>query len=441
VFFHGIGESGNGSLAELPRVLKHGPPKLIEGGKEFPAIVISPQTSTNWSSSITTPFVDCILANYDVDPDRVYITGLSLGGQGTWLYAAANADIPAAIVPICGPDNAIDYSVLRGMPIWTFHRIGDTTVPISETQNILEEITGVRPLVSGNDGKTGYFKPSIWSWRTGQAAPAAGENPTFTVYSGTGHDAWTAAYNNQAMWDWLFAQRRSAVFQQNFQSSTSVSSYVNATNPSIVQFNDISAQPNGGTPSINQGRLQIVRAGSTATDNGAGLSRWTDLAGPPAVLHASFNIGVSGWTATPFQTGAMVLTVGRMDGAIPYNSGGASIGHFHNISVKGQGVGQFAISTSGILSAPLAADGTLHHVEVFLNKSGAAANYRAPDGSLRSLQNNGVALWVNKAPVVVNGAATNGAESTLTDFRFRWDSPDNGTWLLDNIVFKRAFPQ
>ena len=418
VFFHGAGEKGNGSLAELPEVLKHGPPKLIEGGREFPAIVISPQTSSNWASSVTTPFVDCILNHYDVDRTRVYITGLSLGGGGTWDYARANPGNVAAIVPICGLRSGTGYSVVRGMPVWTFHREGDGVVSIDHTQDILEEITGVRPEVIGRGGQTGYFNGSTWNWRTGQAAPLTGENPTFTVYAGTGHDAWTAAYNNQAMWDWLFAQKRSApppsslVFQQDFQSSTSVSSYENATSPSIGQLNDIGAMANGGTFSINA-----------------------------AVLRVAFDVGVSGWTTTPFQSGAMGLTIGKFDGLLPYDSGGASVGQFHTISVKGQGVGQFSVGTSGIESALLAANGTLHHVDVYLNKSGAAANYRGPDGVVRSLQNNGVALWVNGAAVVTNGAASNGAESALTDFRIRWPHADNGTWVLDNFVMSKALPQ
>lgn len=446
VFFHGAGERGNGSLAELPRVLQHGPPKLIEEGKEFPAIVISPQTATNWLSGITTPFVNYLLANYDVDPDRVYITGLSLGGQGTWEYARVHPSNVAAIVPICGPKNGTaDYSVLRGIPLWTFHGVDDDIVPIERIQDILEQITGVRPDVANKGGHTGYFEGASWNWRAGQTAPAAGENPTFTVYKG-GHYVWPAAYDNQGMWDWLFAQRRSAsiVFQQDLQSSTSVSSYENPTNPNIGQFNDIGGQASSGTYSINssnsQKRLQLVRTGSTS-NNDAAITRWRDLSGPPAVLHAAFDVGVSGWTTTPYQSNAMVLTVGNIGGSIAYDSTGPSINMFHSISVKGEGVGQFSIMTSGIKSALLAGNGTLHHVDLFLNKSGVAANYRGPDGLVRSLQNNGVALWVNGAVVVVNGAASNGAESTLTDFRIRWEHADNGTWVLDNFVFKRALPQ
>jgi predicted peptidase len=160
VFFHGSGERGNGSLEKLPRVLSHGPPKLIARGQSLPAIVISPQTEDRWSPSITTPFIDYLLSHYDVDLDRIYITGLSLGGEGAWLYAKSNPGIPAALVPICGPDNNTGYGVLRDMPTWVFHTIGDAIVPISNTQDILAEVTGLRPAVTGNDGKTRLFPES-----------------------------------------------------------------------------------------------------------------------------------------------------------------------------------------------------------------------------------------------------------------------------------------
>lgn len=446
VFFHGRGEWGNGTT-ELYKVSKHGPPKLINNGKSFPAIVISPQhpTSTGtWTTSVTTAFVNYLLSYYAVDRERIYITGLSLGGLGTWDYARANRDLVAAIVPVCGGGSSTTgYEILRGLPIWAFHREGDSVVPISSTINRLKVITGVDPQPI-QPGSTGYFKGS-WTWRTGQLKPAAGsnENPLFTVYpypgTGDGHDAWTAAYNNQEMWDWLFAQRRTgSIFQQDFQSSTLVASYVNATNPSSGQFNDISAKANGGTWSINQERLQIARAGSSATDNDAGLTRHTDLAGPPSVLHVTFDLSVAGWTLSPYQTNAAVLSIGNFTGLIDYGSGGVAASVFQNVGFNGKGPGSFSVGIIGGESAALPTDGTAQRVALFLNNSGAATDYRAPDGTLKPLQSDGVALWVNGAPVVLNGLASNGDSSALTDFRLRWGSADNGTWTIDNIVMRSA---
>lgn len=452
VFFHGIDECGNGTT-ELSRVLRHGPPSLIEGGKVFDAIVISPQLPPNstgecrsisWSTSITVPFVDAILSKYNVDRDRIYITGLSLGGGGTWMYAKARPNMVAAIVPICGNGSSTGSEVLRGMPIWAFHKEADTTVSYSLTTSKLQVITGVnpesnRPQDNRTPGYTGSFNGTSWVWRYGQAAPPATENPILTTYEGSSHDAWTPAYNNAAMWNWLFAQRR-LVFQQDFQSSTSVGSYYDPTSPDAGQFNDISAEASGGTWSINQGRLQLVRTGSTADDNDAGITRHTDIAPAPSVLQLGFDLGVSSWSASTFQSSAMTLSIGKMAETREYGLGDVSNDIFQTLRVNGKGGGQYAIATATGESAVLAANGTLHRVELFLNKSATPASYRGPDGMTHTVRAGGVALWVDGA-LVVEAAASNGSASTLTDLRVRFTSGDNATWILDNVVVRNAFTQ
>jgi pimeloyl-ACP methyl ester carboxylesterase len=456
VFLHGIGECGDGSFGQLPRVLKHGPPKLIENGKAFPAIVISPQalgtpTSCSWVN-LTTPFIDFLLDRYAgrIDLSRIYITGLSLGGQGTWAYARNHPSTVAAIVPICGPRSGTGYSVLREMPTWPFHNTGDGTVSIGQTISLLQEITGDAPDLPSPppdaNTYTGYFKSTGWEWRAGQSAPGPGENPAFTVYNVNSHDAWTKAYNNQAMWDWLFAQRlpgcSAPVFRQDFQSSTSVGSYVGAP-PNNGQFDNISSEAHGGTWSINAGRLQLVRSPTDGADpdNDAGITRWTNLPCTPTKLHITFDLGVSGWTFSPSQTGAMVFAIGAMSGFSDYGNGEVSANTFHSFGVKGEGTGQFSVASGTSKSALLPATGAMQRVAVFLNNSGAAAAYRAPDGSLRTLRNDGVALWVNSAAVIVDGPAANGASSALSDFRIRWGTGVDGTWALDNVAIDRTFPQ
>lgn len=209
VFLHGSGERGDGSRRELARVLDHGPPRLLAEGAELPAIVISPQLPEGplrWSAAVTTPFIDHILSAHAVDPDRIYVTGLSLGGEGAWVYGRTHPDRVAAIVPVCGPRSGSGYGVLRGVPVWAFHTSGEQIVPIHTSVDTLAEVTGVAPAYTA--GHTGYFDGARWSWRPGEAAPGPGENPVFTVYPGTSHDAWTPAYANAALWRWLFAQRR-----------------------------------------------------------------------------------------------------------------------------------------------------------------------------------------------------------------------------------------
>lgn len=425
-------------------MLGQGPPKLIEEGKELAAIVISPQTATDWSPSITTPFVSYLLDQYDVALDRVYVTGTGIGGEGAWLYGSNHADTVAAIVPIAG---AAGGTNLRNTPVWAFNNHADPALPADSSggiEDVLEQLTGVRP--EPVPGQTGYFNGMIWRWRMGQAAPAAGENPAFTVHAHAGPDASTAAYENQALWSWLFAQSRAAtadssiVFKQVFQCP--ILACDDSEDPDLSQFNEIGVQPNGGYFSIDQGRLQLVRTGSAATDSrSAAITRWSDLSGPPGVLHAAFDLGVSGWTATPYQADAMVLTFASFADRVGLAEDDREPRTFQSIVVKGRGPGQLAFVAEDFESPSLAANGTLHHVEVYLNKSGAAASYRSPDGSLQRLQDNGVALWVNGVAVVVSTPAANGSASTLTDFRIRWTTGDNGTWLLDNFLFKRSFPR
>src|SRR4051794_4322852 len=103
LFLHGSGEKGDGK-SEINKVKLHGPPKVVEHKKDFPFIVISPQCPTDqrgWRPEPLAALVDDVLANYKADPDRVYLTGLSLGGFGTWSLAARHPDKFAAIAPIC----------------------------------------------------------------------------------------------------------------------------------------------------------------------------------------------------------------------------------------------------------------------------------------------------------------------------------------------------
>ncbi|HYF61552.1 MAG TPA: alpha/beta fold hydrolase [Herpetosiphonaceae bacterium] len=215
IFFHGIGERGNGN-SELPWVLRLGPPRMIDRGASFPAIVISPQLPMQqyaWKSEITAPFVDYILKHYSVDRARVYITGLSLGGGGAWIYAKNHPDLVAAVVPICGTESSAGYGALAGIPLWAFHSEGDQTVTYDKTTAKLKVITGfdpepTRPKDNQLPGYTAGFDGEKWVWRLGQAEPPAGQNPILTTYEGADHDAWTRAYGNQALWDWLFRQYR-----------------------------------------------------------------------------------------------------------------------------------------------------------------------------------------------------------------------------------------
>ena len=176
VFLHGAGESGD----DLSKVKVHGPPKLLASAKRsFPCIVVSPQSpGRGWNPDVLLALVDEVCRQERVDEDRIWLTGLSMGGFGTWALAAARPERFAAIVPICGGGNPRDAGKIAGLPAWVFHGAKDAVVPLAASQTMVD------------------------------AVREQGGEPRFTVYPDAGHDSWTEAYDDPALWEWLFAQAR-----------------------------------------------------------------------------------------------------------------------------------------------------------------------------------------------------------------------------------------
>lgn len=179
IFLHGAGETGT----DLSLVKKHGPPKIVEAKKDFPFVVVSPQApSFGWRVETLNALLDDVLAKHKVDPDRVYLTGLSMGGFGTWSWAAANPERFAAIAPICGGGNPKDAEKIKDIPTWVFHGAKDTTVRLKSSQDMVD------------------------------ALKKAGRDPKFTIYPEAGHDSWTETYNNPELYTWLAQQKRQVTF-------------------------------------------------------------------------------------------------------------------------------------------------------------------------------------------------------------------------------------
>jgi predicted peptidase len=175
LFLHGAGESGN----ELAKVKVHGPPKLVEAGKSFPFIVVSPQSpGRGWRPEALNALLDEVCEKYRVDPDRIYVTGLSMGGFGTWSLAASRPGRFAALAPICGGGNPRDASALKDIPVWVFHGAKDNVVPLSRSEEMVK------------------------------ALKDAGADVKFTVYDDAGHDSWTETYNNPGLYEWLLSKKR-----------------------------------------------------------------------------------------------------------------------------------------------------------------------------------------------------------------------------------------
>ncbi|WP_100899512.1 dienelactone hydrolase family protein [Nostoc flagelliforme] len=132
LFLHGAGQRGS----NLDDVKKYGVPKIVEQQADFPFIVISPQSPRGeyWNVERLSILLDQVIASYPVDPDRLYLTGLSMGGYGTWHLAAAQPERFAAIAPICGGGNPQAARNLKNLPVWAFHGAKDNVVPLSESE-------------------------------------------------------------------------------------------------------------------------------------------------------------------------------------------------------------------------------------------------------------------------------------------------------------------
>jgi len=175
IFLHGAGERGD----DLELVKIHGPPKLIEEGVELSFIVASPQVALGewWSPSTVVWLLEDIKGRLDVDMDRVYLTGLSMGGYGTWETAIKYPNLFAAIAPICGRGDPSMAERIKHIPVWIFHGAKDTVVPEHYSA---EMYAALEPY-----GRASY-----------------------TVYPEAEHDSWTETYENMLLYDWLLGHRR-----------------------------------------------------------------------------------------------------------------------------------------------------------------------------------------------------------------------------------------
>ena len=181
LFLHGAGERGD----DVNRVKIHGPPKLLGSKTDLPLkdfIVVSPQCPANkwWQPHEVIALLDEVSQKYSVDADRVYLTGLSMGGFGTWETASRYPERFAAIAPICGGGDPRRVRSLRDMPTWVFHGDKDPTVPV---QRSIEMVDALKQ--AGNDAK-------------------------FTRYPEAGHDSWTVTYNNPELYQWFLQHKRGA---------------------------------------------------------------------------------------------------------------------------------------------------------------------------------------------------------------------------------------
>jgi len=182
LFLHGAGERGS----NVWQVTKHGPPKIAKQTTNFPFIVVAPQCPKKkiWSNDLLLALLDEVETKYAVDTHRVYLTGISMGGFGTWSLGLSHPERFAAIAPICGGGELItpllaDKTKLASLPVWAFHGAKDPVVPLEESEHMVKllkrfEVREVK----------------------------------FTVYPEALHDCWTQTYTNAELFAWFLKHSR-----------------------------------------------------------------------------------------------------------------------------------------------------------------------------------------------------------------------------------------
>jgi dienelactone hydrolase len=218
---HGRGESGD----DIDLVRRQGLPRRVEEEGGLPFVIVAPQ-SAGWAWDVGSlgALLDEVLRKYRVDPNRVYLTGNSMGGNGTWALAADRPGRFAALAPICGTGDPASAERLRGVPTWAFHGADDRIVPVEKSERMIA------------------------------ALRKAGSDARLTIYPGVGHDSWTPTYANRRLYEWLLQHRRGPAPVEHSPAPVGVPA---SAGP------DRSVPPEGGTPAGIEDSIsrRPVRAG------------------------------------------------------------------------------------------------------------------------------------------------------------------------------------
>lgn len=180
LFLHGSGESGVDGQKQAKVGLG---PAIRKQEKAFPFFAVFPQSQKrNWragsdDANRALAILDEVQKSYQIDPKRIYLTGLSMGGFGTWSLAARYPDRWAAIVPICGGGNTGDAEKIKDIPCWCFHGDADRAVRVDLSRQMID------------------------------ALKKAGASPKYTEYAGVGHNSWDQAYGTGELYDWLLMHK------------------------------------------------------------------------------------------------------------------------------------------------------------------------------------------------------------------------------------------
>jgi len=294
LFLHGSGERGNDNEAQLNNNA-NGAMRLLDDANLAlqPIFMIAPQCPTDgwWSGGTLTSaigLVDQLSTTYNIDPDRIYLTGLSMGGMGTWSGVTAQPDRFAAAVPMSGNGDTNPAATVSGLPFWFFHAANDGTVGVEGSDNLVAALRN------------------------------AGGNVIYTRYDTGGHGIWPVAYTHPLLFQWLVSQQRGVP---------------STITPPLVRIDVPTSDPAWTTEDAT-----IDLAGSADHDTTAiDAVTWDVLAGPTGTAN-----GTDAWSAAaiPLADGTNLTEGTSVSSADTGNQMRIADGHYmFNLATKGLATG------------------------------------------------------------------------------------------------------
>ena len=190
LWLHGAGGEGDDNLAQISddQMLGTRVWTTDENQAKYPAFVLAPQSPTSWTADgvdglsdemkMVLGIIESLEMEFNIDTQRLYVTGQSNGGYGTWNLITRQPNMFAAAIPVCGGGNPRRASTIAKIPIWAFHGTKDTTVPVTESRNMIEAIKKAKG------------------------------TPRYTEYPSVAHDVWKRVYTDPELPEWLFSQHR-----------------------------------------------------------------------------------------------------------------------------------------------------------------------------------------------------------------------------------------
>ncbi len=275
LYLHGSGVRGTDNWYQL--VGDSGPLALVfnENQAQYPCFVAAPQCppggdwTNNTMHQTLVGLLSTLVSAYNIDTNRVYITGLSLGGNGTWDMMTRNPNLFAAGVPMSGQSGTASAAAVYEIPTWVFHSLDDPTVPVGYSQIM---VNGMRAL---------------------------GGAPIYTEYATGQHEIWSASYANRLLYSWLLNQKRG--------SPSNAPPFVLISSPATAGWYDTPATNATLSGSAGNAIAQVSQITWTNNRSGSGTA-----------------LGTTNWSAqsVPLQTSTNLLTVMATGSAWVSNYGG-----------------------------------------------------------------------------------------------------------------------